>query len=311
MLYQLLGRTGLTVSRLAFGCGPVSGLLTGDNTELQRVTVARALQLGINWFDTAPGYGQGRSEENLGRILQALQPASPVHIATKVRLQPEDPRDVRTQIRCSVEASLRRLQVSCVTLLQLHNAITARRGDEPFSVTVTDVLGPQGVADVFDELRREGLVQACGLTGTGQAEALREVICSQRLDTLQIPFNLLNPSAGQRLPADFAEQNYGHLLEDCHRLGLGAFAIRVFAGGAVLGQPPSAHTLQTPFFPLALYARDLQQAAQLQAGQSAAAARCRAVRFVLSHPAVQAAIIGFGQPQHVDEAVACLPDQTC
>jgi aryl-alcohol dehydrogenase-like predicted oxidoreductase len=74
------------------------------------------------------------------------------------------------------------------------------------------------------------------------------------------------------------------------------FAIRVFAGGALLGRPPSAHTLKTPYFPLAVYERDAARAAAL--GADAAAA----VRFALAHPAVCSAVIGFGAPADVDAA---------
>jgi aryl-alcohol dehydrogenase-like predicted oxidoreductase len=83
---------------------------------------------------------------------------------------------------------------------------------------------------------------------------------------------------------------------------VGVFAIRVFAGGALLDQPPSAHTQKTPYFPLALYERDLESARRLRervAGRMSVTEL--GVRFVLSHSAVTSAIIGFGSPQHVDE----------
>src|SRR5919206_3512542 len=89
MHYRTLGRTGVRVSVLAFGAGPVSGLMTGDDHAAQLATVRRAVELGVNWFDTAPGYGQSRSEANLGRALRQLGAAGAVHVATKVRLAPE------------------------------------------------------------------------------------------------------------------------------------------------------------------------------------------------------------------------------
>jgi aryl-alcohol dehydrogenase-like predicted oxidoreductase len=83
---------------------------------------------------------------------------------------------------------------------------------------------------------------------------------------------------------------------------MGVFAIRVFAGGALVGNPPSDHTKKTPFFPLALYQRDQQRADELTrvlpVGQSLTDL---AVQFVLRHPAVSAAIIGFSSPEQVDE----------
>ena len=55
MIVRTLGRTGLRVSAVSFGAGPVSGLMTGTDADLQHATVARAIERGINWFDTAAG----------------------------------------------------------------------------------------------------------------------------------------------------------------------------------------------------------------------------------------------------------------
>ncbi len=71
MEYRQFGRTGLDVSALGFGCGAVGGLLIkGDRKEMVRV-VARAVELGITYFDTARSYGDGMSETNLGLVLEA------------------------------------------------------------------------------------------------------------------------------------------------------------------------------------------------------------------------------------------------
>ena len=72
MNYRTLGRTGLRVSEVAFGCGNVGGLLVRGTHQDQLDAVTRALELGINYFDTAPGYGDGRSETNLGHVLMRL-----------------------------------------------------------------------------------------------------------------------------------------------------------------------------------------------------------------------------------------------
>src|SRR5262245_50430758 len=130
MRYRVLGRTGLDVSVVAFGAGPVSGLMTGDDADPQAATVAAALAAGINWFDTAAGYGYGASETNLGRALANLGAADQVHVATKVRIQVDAAEPIADVVRRSVEASLGRLRLSQVTLLQLHNGLTTRRGEE-------------------------------------------------------------------------------------------------------------------------------------------------------------------------------------
>src|SRR3972149_4908585 len=97
MEYRTLGRTGLKGSALAFGCGDVGGLVgrggggglgvRGEPADRERA-IARAVELGINYLDTAPSYGSGRSEKNLGAVLRALRP--PVIVGSKGRLTPPD-----------------------------------------------------------------------------------------------------------------------------------------------------------------------------------------------------------------------------
>jgi aryl-alcohol dehydrogenase-like predicted oxidoreductase len=125
--------------------------------------------------------------------------------------------------------------------------------------------------------------------------------------TIQIPYHLLNPSAGETMPADFGETDYGNLIADCVKQSMGVFTIRVFAAGALLGNAPSAHTKKTPFFPLALYERDSALAKRLHAEiDSGMGMQELALRFALSHTGVTSAILGFGDPSHVDEAVSAM-----
>lgn len=301
MQYRTLGRTGLRVSVVALGAGPVSGLMTGDDADRQAAVVERAVAAGINWIDTAAGYGQGQSEACLGRALHALNAGSNVHIATKVRMSPDGTALAADEVRRSFEGSLQRLQVSRVTLLQLHNAITAERGSEAASITPGDVLKSGGVLDAFEALRDEGLIDGIGLTGTGQPDALRTVLRSGRIDTAQVPFHMLNPSAGRAMPPGFAETDFGNIFSDCLELNVGVFAIRVFAAGALLGNPPSAHTKVTPYFPLALYERDSALAARVATAVHEPGLKALAVRYALSHPAVTSAIIGSGSAAEVAE----------
>lgn len=302
MQYRILGRTALRISAIALGAGPVSGLMTGADDAAQVAVLRRVIEHGINWIDTAPGYGWGQSEISIGKALQSIRPGSTVHLATKVRVIPTDFADLDAAIRRSVEGSLRRLGVSSITLLQLHNGLTAKRDDEPFAITPADVLRPVGVLRSFQKLREEGVVRFLGLTGTGQPAAMREVVASGGFDAMQVPYHLLNPSAGEIVPESFAETNYGNIIADCARQQMGVLAIRVFAGGALLDQEPSAHTLTTPFFPLALFQRDRQRAIELRKRLDLPLKEA-ALRFVLSNPHIHSAIIGFGAPSQADEAV--------
>ena len=307
---RVLGRTGLRVSCLSFGGGPVSGLMTGDDFESQAEVMGALIGLGINWIDTAAGYGNGLSEINIGRILSELpeQVRGQIHVATKVRIDFSLPNSVSEQVRVGLEASLSRLRLPKVSLLQVHNAITATRGDQPHSVSVSDVLDSGGILEAMKAMQRDKRADFIGLTGTGMAESMRSVVRTGEFDTIQVPYNLLNPSAGCEVAQDFPEQNYGNVLNDCLTASMGCFAIRVFAGGALLRQPPSKHTLRTPYFPLDLYRRDLDRAVSLNSGGTSLARK--AIEFALSHPAIHSAIIGFGSISHVTEAVRALSNRS-
>ncbi|MFO0760060.1 MAG: aldo/keto reductase [Byssovorax sp.] len=323
MQYRRLGSTGIQVSAISFGAGPIPALLTGDDRARQLAVVQHAIDRGINWFDTAAGYGDGASESNLGAVLEQLGAQHAVHVATKVRLLDSDHGQLADAVVASVRRSLDRLRLPRVALLQLHNALTVRRGDEPTSLTPSDVLGPSGVLEGLERVRDLGWADWIGLTGIGQPVAQREVIASGRFQTLQVPYNLLNPSAGSEVPSDFAEANYGGVMNDCRALNMGVFAIRVFAGGALAGLPPSDYTYRTRFFPLDLYHRDQARAAALaaeltgdtagsteagdvDASDSARVLRRAALRFSLAHPSVSSAILGLNAIEQVDEACAAV-----
>ena len=77
------GRSGLRLSALGFGCGAVGGLMVRGEPRDQERAIGRAIDAGVNYFDTAVQYGDGESEKNLGRALRQLKPANAV-VGTKV-----------------------------------------------------------------------------------------------------------------------------------------------------------------------------------------------------------------------------------
>ena len=83
MKYRNLGKTGLKVSELGFGCGSIGGLMVRGERKDQLRVVTRAIESGINYFDTARIYGDGQSETNLGQVLKELK--SDVVVGTKVQ----------------------------------------------------------------------------------------------------------------------------------------------------------------------------------------------------------------------------------
>ena len=129
MEYRQLGRTSLRVSALGFGCGAVGGLLVrGDYAEMVR-TVARAVALGVNYFDTAAIYGNGVSETNLGRVLAELRPE--VLVGTKVMVREDELDDIESAVTRSIERSLDRLRRDRVDLIQLHNPLAVSATARP------------------------------------------------------------------------------------------------------------------------------------------------------------------------------------
>lgn len=291
MNYRQLGYTGLRVSEISFGAGPVPGLMiTSAKVALQSDTVRRALDAGVNWFDTAATYGDGQSESGLGAALRAAGADQSVHLATKVRLMPEHLGDIKENVKESIRGSLRRLGRERITLLQLHNSITRERGDQPTSITSLDVLGKGGVLEAFAELQSDGVIEHFGLTGLGDLQALRETVVEGPWAGIQLCIDILHP-----LP---------ELLFTCKERGIGVIAIRVLAGGALAGQGPSAHTLKTKFFPIAIFEEDQKNAAELARSlPKDVDLKSAAIRFVLSQDEVTTALIGFATTAQVDEAV--------
>src|ERR1700687_3409488 len=108
MEQRKFGRTGLDLSVLGFGCGAVGGLMIKGAASDQERAVWRALELGINYFDTAQMYGDGESERNLGRVLKALKPDC--YVGIRVRLPPTERGRIGQAIAASLEASPKRMQ---------------------------------------------------------------------------------------------------------------------------------------------------------------------------------------------------------
>ncbi len=307
MQYRTIGKTGLRVSEIGFGCGNNAVLMVKAPYEEQVKVVRRALDAGVNFFDTAFAYGLGKSEENLGRVLKDLG-ANPV-ISTKIRLEPDCVDDIKAATIRAIEAGLDRLGRARVDFVQLHTRVTSERGMEKrFSLAPKDVLGPQGVIDGLKIMRDRGKVGFFGFSGLGDPKALHELIDSGEFHGFQCYYNLLNPSAGQPVPATFSALDYGLILDRAAAKGMGAFVIRVLAAGALTSDPGaggggSGQTLS----PGSDYPADLPRAEKMKAalGIDAKHLAQAAIRFGLMSPKISTVLVGFSNPSHVDEAVAC------
>jgi aryl-alcohol dehydrogenase-like predicted oxidoreductase len=290
---RTLGRTGLAVSVLGFGCGAVGGLMVRGNPADQERAVARALELGINYFDTAAMYGNGESERNLGRVLKSLKPD--IFVGTKVRLPDGERSRVGAAVTASLEASLQRLQLGHVDLFQLHNHITEDGSDGGF--TPETVLGE--VVPTFERLRQQGKTRFFGITAVGDTSALHRVVDARVFDSAQVSYNLLNPSAGAAVSANYPAHDFGNLLAHTKSADMGVINIRVLAAGALSGTE-DRHPLGSPSVePIGSggsYRTDVERARRLEPlireGHAESLVDA-ALRFVIASDAVSTVLVGY------------------
>jgi aryl-alcohol dehydrogenase-like predicted oxidoreductase len=307
MEVRVFGRTGMQLSVLGFGCGAVGGLMVrGDPLDQER-TVARAIAVGVNYFDTAVQYGNGESEKNLGRILSGLKPGNVV-VGTKVRLPAADFGRIAEAVSRSLEGSLARLRLDRVDIFHLHNAITETGGGETLSVR--QVLGD--VVPAFERLRQQGKTRFLGLTAIGDTAALHQVIDARAFDSAQVVYNILNPSAAAGLPANYPAQDYRRLFEHTGAAGVGVVGIRILAGGALSGSAerhPIASPPPEPIGSAISYNADVARARRLmplvEEGFAASLTEA-ATRFALSHPAMGTILVGIATLKQFEDALAAV-----
>ena len=311
MKYRRLGRTGLQVSEVGFG-GAGIGHVWGPTTDEECAqAVRRALDLGINFFDTSPMYGGGRSEENLGRGLQGRR--NEAIIATKVRLQEEPDRAsgeaMAAAVRQSVEGSLKRLGTDHVDVLQVHHQVGARRGTyvaavgpPPRYALLLDKEDCLALGEAMREVVRDGKVRFIGITAwDGDRVAIREILESGTFDTAQVLYNLLNRTAAGDPPPGFDDIDQGQSLPVARSNAVGIIGIRAHAAGSLTDR------LDRETEPGTEVARDHRRAGTLAPllrdhyGTLSQAA----LRFCLDNPDIATVVPGFKSVAEVEEAAAC------
>ncbi|GHO58984.1 aldo/keto reductase [Ktedonobacter robiniae] len=292
MEYTQLGRTALHVSRISYGTwqfGGEWGQVKQEQWDTGKATVRKALELGINLFDTAQAYGFGLAERLLG---EALQPElrskrDTVVLATKGGLRLEGDRVVRDSsprcLRQGVEESLRALGVSFIDLYQVHWPDP----NTPIEET----------ASTLDELVREGIIRYVGVSNYNveQMQAFERV---RKVDTLQPPYSL------------FRREIETDILPYCQAAGIGVFVYGALAHGLLGG----SFTPQTTFAPddwrsqhesfhgegfarNVAVVESLKRVAQRQ-GMTIAQL---AIAWALAQPAVDVAIVGARNPEQLEQ----------
>lgn len=305
---RIFGRSGMKISILGFGCGAVGGLMVRGDPADQERAIGRALDAGVNYFDTAVAYGNGESEKNLGRILNKLKPRDAI-VGTKVRPPPNaEMRTIAEFIAKSLEGSLQRLGREQVDILHFHNPITTSGGGS--TLTARQLLDE--VVPAFEALRRQGKLRFLGMTATGDTAALQEVIDAGVFDSAQVIYNMLNHSAAVALPPNYPAQDYGRLFEHTQAAGVGVIGVRVLAGGALSGSVERhaiASAAPAPIGSAASYAGDVKRAQRLmplvEEGFASSLTEA-ATRFCISHPAMGTILVGVATPQEFEDALAAV-----
>jgi aryl-alcohol dehydrogenase-like predicted oxidoreductase len=301
-----LGKTGLTVSALGYGAGNVGGLMVRGRHEQQVAAVKRALEAGITYFDTAPLYGNGQSEQNLGAVLSELGAWGRVCIGTKVRLSGDDLRNPTAAVKKSITESLQRLGHDSVDLLQLHNTIRATTDASNPGIGGDDLAA---AAEAIQAVVKEGLAGHAGFTGVGETEPLHAAITGGYFETMQSYFNAINPSAGHA-GASGGAQDMAGAIDVAQGAGLGVIAIRVMAGGAMTGLETRAPLASPGLGPALVSGNTMEYDISQGAGRDALAKELGlesalelSLRLVISHPGVSTALVGYSDMEQLESAI--------
>ncbi len=315
MRYREVGNTGLRVSQIGFGAGDNAGLMIGGTLAEQCSVLDRALQFGINYIDTAAGYGSNASETSLGRVLRELR-VLPL-LNTKVEGTTEQTADVAAAVVASVEGSLQRVGVDHFDIVQIHNSPVFQR-PEQFTgwmpMMLEEYLGPKGALAGLARLRQAGKVRFFGLINERPNVALaKALLATGEFSLLNVQYNLLNPSAGMPTPRGLkVDLDNGDIIGFAAAQGAGVAIFSPLARG-VLTDRAAADGSRHPLAGTTIlrnpeaYERSLARARALKfLAHDGRTLGQTAIQFILQHPGVTMALGGFTAVEQVDEMVAAL-----
>jgi aryl-alcohol dehydrogenase-like predicted oxidoreductase len=291
-----LGETGMQITRIGLGAWAIGGgdykFGWGEQDDADSVAaIHRALELGVNWIDTAAIYGIGRSERVVGAALAGLS-ERPYVFTKGSRVVGADGQIggslKRDSLRRELDASLERLGLDAVDLYQLHWPIPDEDIEEGWSALV--------------ELREEGLVRHIGVSNF-DVEQLRRIGAIAPVETLQPPYSLVAREAEQEL------------LPFCEAEGIGVLVYSPMGSGILTGAmtreriaafPPDDWRHAHPRFQEPQLTQNLELAQRLgQIGAPhGASPGAVAVAWTLANPAVDGAIVGFRTAAQVDDILA-------
>lgn len=287
-----LGRTGLRISPVGLGTWAMGGagweFGWGPQDDAASIdAIRRAVAVGINWIDTAPAYGTGHAEEVIGRALRGLEPRP--YVFTKASLTWDRQRRIhhslrRASIRREVDESLRRLGVDAIDLYQLHWPEPPGEIEEGWATLA--------------ELKEEGKVRHIGVSNFS-AEQMDRVGAIAPVETLQPPYSLVHPAAGER-EIPYAARN-----------GIGVIVYGPIGAGLLTGTmtPERVHAMATDDWRrsnrefqeprLSRHRALAQLLGEIGAGHGRSASEV-AIAWTLRSPGVTGAIVGGRSARQVD-----------
>jgi len=274
--------------------------------------IERAIALGVTYFDTAPDYGDGKAEENLARALRELC-LRPV-INSKVEIRAADLGDIASNVVGSAEKSLRRLGIEQLDMFQVHNgpscSPSSLRGNDYRQLWLRDFLRPGGACEGIRRLKETGKIRHAGFICRGDdADAVAALLDTGLFSLINVPYTLLNPTAGHPRPVRLEARDFGNVIEIAMRRGASAAIYSPLGGGFLT----ASFLTGAASHPVARQIDVAAPAAQLAAtrvaklaflpdeGESLAQA---AYRFILSNPGVATVLGGFSAIEQVEELAA-------
>ena len=297
MHYRQLGQSDLKLSTIGFGSWAIGG---GDwkfgwgNQDAREAidAIIAAVDLGINWIDTAAVYGGGQSEELVGQALKELGPARRPIVATKCGRVMRDPETIdkvlkRESIIAECDASLKRLGVDCIDLYQMHWPEPDEDIEEGWRTLV--------------ELKRQGKVREIGVSNHS-VEQLKRLQAIHPVCSLQPPYSLIVPDAEQQLLPYCGEQKIGVVTYSPMYKGL---LSGKFTADRATALPESDHRSRDPRFQPPQIEKHLRLVEGLRAlaNEHNRIVAELAIAWVLRRPEVTSAIVGARRPSQVAETV--------
>ncbi len=292
MRYRTLGKTGIEVSEIGYGAWGIGGRQwLGGTDDGSLLALKRAIELGLNFIDTALAYGEGHSERLVGQVVK--ETGAKVYLATKVppknRIWPAQP-DIGIEevfpasyVIESTETSLRNLGVETLDLQQLHVWNPAWLSSDEWR-------------KAFETLKKSGKVRFVGISiNDHQPDSALELVKTGLIDTVQVIYNIFDPTPQK------------HLFPLCQTHNVGVLARVPLDEGSLTGSITEATQFEPQEFRAMYFRGDRKKevvahvaALQADLGDTGESLAETALRFCISHPALSSVIPGMRQIRNVE-----------